>query len=427
MLETAENAGAGAAGAGSPGAARYRYIPRSKREVLAAFLSDPEIGEEERALLSRIAVRLALIFHVELFAARERLKELYVRFNPDQPGTDPLPSAPEAREALLAALDDALMAANFDRMDLARIGSERDSAGRVSAKVRVPREAFDTLRLYGRGRRRRPIEVARLFGLKREAVETEVWDDVAFVAGVRPDATMPRPGHGRLRPGAVYLKLFRDIPQADLETLFPNARVVMRLRDKLILGVPAIAGGVPVALNLIPAMSVLLVVAGAWLGVSGTVEQDAMKQALGALSGLGALGGFLVRQWVKYERQKLMYQKQVAENAYFNNVNNNAGFFDTLIGQSEDSEVKEAFLAYGFLWRAGEPLGEAALDARIEAWIGESFGADVDFEIDDALEKLARLGLVSDAGEGRIAALPLEDALAATDRAWAALARSAFG
>lgn len=170
----------------------------------------------------------------------------------------------------------------------------------------------------------------------------------------------------------------------------------MKLRDKLIIGVPALVGGVPILLNIIPTLTVLLIVLGAYLGVSGTVQEDSVKQALAALSGLGALGGFMIRQWTKYERQKLRYQKQVLDNAYFNNINNNRGFFDFVIGASEDSEVKEALLAYAFLADHPEPLTRDALDAEIESFLHRITGVDVDFEIDDALRKLRAIGLLSE-------------------------------
>ena len=34
------------------------------------------------------------------------------------------------------------------------------------------------------------------------------------------------------------------------------------------------------------------------------MEEDQLKTALGALSGLVAVGGFIMRQWVKYQRSQ---------------------------------------------------------------------------------------------------------------------------
>jgi hypothetical protein len=141
-----------------------------------------------------------------------------------------------------------------------------------------------------------------------------------------------------------------------------------------------------------------------------------MTGALAAVSGLVALGGFIVTQWVRFQRQSLMHQKTLSDNVYYRNVNNNAGIFDYIIGEAEEQECKEAFLAYYFLLAEGAPSANA-LDRRIEGWLNRTFGADIDFECDDALAKLDRLALL-DRGGGRLAVLPLDDALVRLDRVW---------
>ena len=50
----------------------------------------------------------------------------------------------------------------------------------------------------------------------------------------------------KIIPGSVLLKYFRNIACGDLYALFPNARVVMSNFDRAFLGVPAIAGGIPI-------------------------------------------------------------------------------------------------------------------------------------------------------------------------------------
>lgn len=408
-----------------PEVEQCRFIPVRKRELLDAVLAHPLIAPAETRRLTDLGRRLALVFHLEFFAKRDRLKDAYVRFNPDQPGDAPIPPDPGAREAFFDDLDSVLMAANFRQFTDDDIVKGLGSAGRTDAKVEVPREVFDTVRFYGRGRHTREITVRSLFGLRRKSVETALFHDIVFVAALRSDLPEKALKGVRLRAGAIYLKLFRDIPEADLNTLYPNARVVMKLQDQLILGVPALVGGIPILLKIVPALSVLFIIVGAYLGVSGTVEDDAMKQAVAAFSGLGALGAFLMRQWIKYERQKLKYQKQVADNAYFNTVNNNAGMFDALIGASEDSEVKEACLAYAFLHMAKSPLSESELNARIVQWLSETFGVEIAFDIEDAVAKLRRIGLITETC-GRLTAVPLESAVSRCEEAWFQIARVAM-
>jgi hypothetical protein len=131
--------------------------------------------------------------------------------------------------------------------------------------------------------------------------------------------------------------------------------------------------------------------------------------------GLLALGGFLMHQWVKYQHQALRYQHEINGNLYFRNVSNNAGMFDAIIGAAEEQEFKEAALAYFFL--LGEPAGRDELDRTIEAWLAARFGVHIDFELDDGLVKLERLGLVAQTGDG-LSVPPLAEALRRLDRQW---------
>ncbi len=120
-----------------------------------------------------------------------------------------------------------------------------------------------------------------------------------------------------------------------------------------------------------------------------------------------ALGGFVMRQWVKYQRQSLKYQIELNDNVYYRNINNNAGIFDYIIGAAEEQECKEAFLAYYFLHTAPAPPTADELDGRIEAWLRDTFGVDLDFEVDDALAKLERLGLLSAMASGSLSHLSM--------------------
>jgi len=215
----------------------------------------------------------------------------------------------------------------------------------------------------------------------------------------------------------VIIKYFRNIARADLHALFPGVRVIMSLTDKLVLGLPALVGGVPILLNLASTITVLFLVIGFYLGFTGAIEDDQMKTAFAALSGLIALGGFMMRQVVKYQRQSLKYQQELTDNVYFRNVNNNAGIFDYIIGAAEEQECKEAFLAYYFLRAASTPPTQEDLDARIEAWLLKTFGVDIDFEVDDALAKLDRLKLLRRDGE-RLSVPPPEETLVRLDYIW---------
>ena len=169
-----------------------------------------------------------------------------------------------------------------------------------------------------------------------------------MVAALRPEepTAEQRPGRfrprRRHRPGSMLIKCFRDIPSADLNTLLPDVKVIMGQRDKWMIGVPALFGGIPLLLKLGPTLAVLAILLGLRLGASGEVASDRLEQALIVTGGLLALGGFVMHQWVKYQRQALRYQLEINGNLYFRNVSNNAGMFDAIIGAAEEQEFKEA-------------------------------------------------------------------------------------
>ena len=165
-----------------------------------------------------------------------------------------------------------------------------------------------------------------------------------------------------VRPGAALVKHFRSVANAELVTLHPGAKPSMLRRDQVFLAAPAIATGVPVLLNLWPALTVIFAVLAAYFGAQGVIEDSELKRALAAMSGLIAVGAFVMRQRLKYEAQTLRYQKQLADTVYFRNLANNAGVLDLLIGAGEEQDAKEAILAYGILRRAQKPLAKGEID-----------------------------------------------------------------
>jgi hypothetical protein len=361
---------------------------------------------------------LAAIYHYEYFDRLEKLRHAYYYFNPELPAHAKLtPGALESAYAeLLESFVAVLKGANFVEVPHDEIERAHRESAEVTVETRAPLDDFREVRFFRRGQHRETFKIPRWFGWRTEPVDAAVYDDVVLFVAMKPDAgDSQKSRRNRIRPGSVLIKYFRNIASSDLNALFPNVQIVMSTSDKLFLGVPAIAGGIPILFNLASTVTVLFLVIGFYLGVSASIEDDQMRGALAAMSGLIALGGFVLRQWTKYQRQSLMYQKQLTDNIYFRNVNNNAGIFDYIIGAAEEQECKEAFLAYYFLQQA--PLTQYDLDRRIEAWLKDAFGLAVDFEVDDALAKLDRLGLLRRDGE-RIAVLPPQDTLARLDTVW---------
>ena len=207
------------------------------------------------------------------------------------------------------------------------------------------------------------------------------------------------------------LKLFRNVPRADMEMLFPNTEIRMRLLDKLLIGIPAaVSGGIIATTKL--AASLLLVGSfiGFWLGINSEPVELNKPALLVLLAGVGALGAYFWKQFNVFKNRKLQFMQSLTQNLYFKNLDNNAGVFYRLANDAEEEECKEALLAYYFLLLAAQPMEKHVLDKTIEDWFENKWQCTLDFDIGDALDKLLALGLINES-QGLFSASPLSGAI----------------
>ena len=405
-------------------AIRERFIPVRKTDIVNTLIAHGRLASgREREEFRRLCRLLGAIYHNEYFDRLEQLRDDYYYFTPDLDPHARFDQATQERAYvdLVETFGSVMRAADFIEVSRAEIERAHREHPVLRVEVESSTKDFREVRFFERGRHMETFESRDWFGLRKRKIEAEVHDDVVLFVAVKPDLkrrVAARLRRSKLRPGAVLLKYFRNIATADLRTLIPNARVVLSLKDKLGLGLPALIGAVPIGSQLVPTVTTLFVVVGAYLGMAGEVEGDRVKIALGALSGLAAVGAFMMRQWVKYQRQSLQHQKALADNVYFRNLNNNMGIFDYVVGTAEEQETKEALLAYYFLLTANAPVTQPVLEQSVEGWLQETFGVDADFVVEDALSKIERLGLLI-REEGRLSVLPLDAALIHLDQVWA--------
>jgi hypothetical protein len=420
----------------APRQQRDRVIPLRKSDIIDGLVAEGRLDEADQTRFRQLARMLGAILHYEYLEELDRLRETYFYFDPE---VDPheFGSAKDLSAAYRQLSDEfvrVLTDANFIEVSHEEITKAFAERARVRVKIKAPVEDYRDVRMFRRGSHTETIEIPAWFGLRKRPLEVMVYDDVVLMVATKPEdmssdetrraLSSARRGGPKVRSGAVLFKYFRHIARADLKALFPNVRVVRSLLDHLVLGVPAILGGVPILIKLASTMTVLFLVAGFYLGLSGTMQDRDMEQALAALTGLLALGAFLLRQWGNFHRQSLIHQKQVTDNVYYRNVNNNAGIFSYLIGEAEDQDWKEVLLAYYGLLTEAEPATREVLDARVEELLARMIGVSADFDVDHALSRLRQFDLVIET-DGRLAAVPLSDAPGRLDREWRGLLRTA--
>jgi hypothetical protein len=403
---------------------REQFIPVRKRDILNALTDHGALREDERRKFRRFCRQLGAVFHYENFDQLEELRNDYYYFNPELEEDSHLDAATLEQHHVKfdETLAKVLKEASFIEVPHYHIEQAHAERHILQVQIETPIDDYREIRFFHRGHHKEAIEVSGWFGLHRRKVEVPVYDDVIVMVMIKrkEEATrrqLKRLARNKLRPGSILLKYFRNIAHSDLNMLFPEVRVVMSAFDKVVLGLPAVAGGIPIIFNLVSTVSVLFLVIGAYLGLSGEVDHDAIKKAFAALSGFAALGGFILRQWLRYQSQSLKYQKEIADNVYFRNVNNNAGVFDYIIGTAEEQEFKETFLAYYFLLTAEGSLAQADLESRIENWLKVTFRIDDEFAVDTALGLLEKLGLLK-RDRDKFLVPPLDEAAVVLDRLW---------
>jgi hypothetical protein len=408
----------------APSGPRDGFIAARKAELAQAIAAEGELPPGEAAGLPDLLKLLGALLHHEAHERLEALKALYDPLDPDAPAARRDVSL-AAFEAFERALTEALTRANFVEIDPHTVQTREATKLLTGLSIKPSQAGLRRVRFFARGARPDRVTLRRWFGLAKRDVEVQLMNDVVVLVGFkaedelanRADRKALRRMRRGVRQGAALVKHFRSVASAELVTLHPGARPSMRPRDQMFIAAPAVIAGTPVLLNLWPALTVIFAVAAAYFGAQGVIEENELKRALAAVSGLIAVGAFVMRQRLKYEAQTLRYQKQLSDTVYFRNLANNAGVLDLVVGAGEEQDAKEAFLAYWALRRAQRPLARAEIDNSAEAFLRKRFGLDVNFEIQDALAKLERLGLVAREGEAYAAIAPAE-ALARLDAAW---------
>ena len=385
---------------------RDQYIPLRPADLVRKLEDEPQVTIFEREQFRRFSQLVEATIHHEYRSRLEEIKAAYAPFDPDDDAaiqyslTDPERAA-RCRE-LFDDFDALLMRANYRRLSRDEIEQAMQSPTATGLKLQLDLDLFERLEVYARG----PCELSR----QRKSWRTWWRDEDLAVPAYRRLAIIFRlrqrsPLTDPLDTRAVVLKLFKDIPREDIETLLPGANIHIGLVEQAQIVVPTLSG---VGLTLFKLLKGAAALASA--GIYGLIA------FLGLIS--GAIG-YGVRSFYSYLRTREKHQLCLTRHLYFQNLDNNAGVIYHLLAEAEAQEFREMALAWWLLWRGGLSGATAEqIDGAAENWLRERCGIEVDFEVSDALAKLGRHGLAHESSGGRWRSVTVEQALETLDRAW---------
>jgi hypothetical protein len=407
---------------------RERFIPVT-RFALIDRLTEPHIWPNGQAADARRFFRYLDYWRQQQYGARLLgLEQDYEPFSPDSDLLMTRSYTEEERRLLqqrvVAGIDSLLKQANYTRINPKQVELILTRESHYGLDLQVDLDAFEELLIYYRGAttrthhrrslksflRKQEIDVPifrRLFVLFKLKSEEQRIEELVRERGVSRGAAsravrrMRRLLAPEVRDDLIYMKLFKNIPRSDIEMIFPNTRVRFRPFDKLKLGITSSAG---VGMGAFSAAGKLALLTTNPLAAAGAVF---------------GLGGIIFRQCRRFLNERQRYMVIMAQNLYFHAMADNRGVLIKLASRAAEEDMKEEILLYAVL--AKGPVRRSDLpevDRVIERYMEETFGVDVDFEIEDALERLIAEGIVSEAADGTLHTLPPAEAARLIDRKW---------
>ncbi|KAJ3678214.1 hypothetical protein LUZ60_002017 [Juncus effusus] len=128
-----------------------------------------------------------------------------------------------------------------------------------------------------------------------------------------------------------------------------------------------------------------------------------------AIAILSALYGYCAKIYFSFKENMETYRNLMTQSMYDKQLDSGKGTLLHLCDDVIQQEVKEVILSYFLLMKKGEATKED-LDKRCEDFIKEELNKQCDFDVDDAVAKLDKLGIVRRDSVGRLSCMPLKDA-----------------
>ena len=403
---------------------KQRFIPFKKNDLITLCTQEGSLSESDIGDFKSVCDLINGLFHFQFHQHLETLKHCYSPVDPDADTQIIFPVSETEKQdretKLITELKALLNAANFEEITRADLDRAMHEESLFKIRLQVDFNDFEHILFFRRGESTKQETLVSWFGLSKKDITFKNYERVVIYVKYKNQAYFDQQGRKDLffTPESTLIKLFQNIPSADLEMLFPNTEVRMKTIDKVMIGVPAAVGGV---IMLVTKLGATFLLTGAllafWLGLSDDPVVLDQKALLGLAAGFGTLGGFLWKQFNNFKNRKIKFMKTLADNLYFKNLDNNTGVFHRLIDAAEQEEGKEIILAYYFLLKANKALTAEELDNDIEHWFQQNHNTPIDFDVPDAIRKLIELDMVESSGD-KIKAKSLQQVKQTLNHIW---------
>lgn len=402
------------------------FIPLRKQELIEVLVREANMSLAQQGQFEQLCQLIDSSIHFHFHKRLERLQSAYAPYDPDAEER-PLKANPVSDEAdaedsgrVFSEFESLMERANFRKLTQEEITQAIAGASHLGISLKTNFNVFERLEVYARGDRHSKKKRQRITnkGLRAEEIEIPAYERLALIvrmkstdslAGLsmvgKSDKNLPLEESCQRRP--IVIKLFKNIPKGDVEMLLPGTSVQMTMFDQGRILVPTVSGLVMTAYKLI---------------------QGAVAVAFASMYGLfvflGLVGGAIgygISAFFGYSNTRDRYHLSLTRSLYFQNLDNNAGVIMRLLNEAEAQEFREAIIAYWLLWQQGNDDGgwhARQIDLAAEEFLEQRCGLSVDFEVEDALDKLSQANLIRRTSEGGYIAIGMQAAITELDRQW---------
>lgn len=385
---------------------REHFIPLHATDVIEFLAQHPELPADQQDDFRELAALILSLLHHLYRQRHEHLTYIYAPLDPDRDRLlRTVPTAAYRNELATELFDcsrDALLRANYHKLSPVDIQNAIAAASQWGVRMRANFAMLQRLEVYARGYvigQREYCNWQNWF--RKETVDVKLYQRIVVLFRVKPERAS-----SQFDPRRVYMRMFKNVPQQDIDMMLPATGIHMSWLDHSKIVVPSLyAAGMTLWRFL---RNVMLL---AFFGVFKTI---------GLIVLILFAVGFGMKSMLTYRTNtQRRYMLNMTQSLYYQNLDNNAGVLLRLLEEGEQQEACEAILAYfvtAFLMPQC-PHSLEEIDLACEEVLQGATGIHVDFDVEDTARNLIHLGILNVGPDGWTAP-SLKEALRTLDSRW---------
>ena len=371
---------------------KEHFIPVGREKLLECLTEFETCSESEKSELKKFFELISSVLHKQYHKRQIRVQKIYQPLDPDSVIILKDSDTKNSSE-VFTELIEILANANYTKLATDELETAVDNATALGLRMKVDFSLFDELHVYGRGDEIQTWTKKSWWKFfKEEEFDVEVYQRLVIAFRLKDHDKLPKEQSSSF----VYLKSFKGIPHSDLHTLLPGTQIKMSLLDRGKIIIPALSG---IVLSIVK-IARLMVAVTIFASLAYTIKFWVIP---------AAIIYYIIKGFLSYQKTKDKYQLNLTRHLYFQNLNNNSGVLLRLLHEAEFQDYREMIITYYLVWKYGQAgINAEKIHEIAEKKLKETIHLDINFEAEDALAKLEKLGAIKNENETWFP-LPMEE------------------